>query len=149
MSSGNRPPADEPDQQIQNLANSLLHFADAMLRRYRMFRPMAGVVDRRGEVVHLGGYEGPDRPPSAAVIEHLAGKLRDGCTGEGHVAAGIVYDALATPPGTEEETDAVVVDVDHACGRSFRFFFPYRFDGDELEIGKVFTTPGSHRFYNP
>jgi hypothetical protein len=54
-----------------------------------------------------------DHPKSAQLIAALKSSFRGAATTHEIVASALVYDLRVTPPGRQEKTDAIAIDLDH------------------------------------
>jgi hypothetical protein len=51
-------------EEVEDLMNELIPFAQNMLTEYGEFFPFGGVVTSKGEIVHISAYDGNEQPPS-------------------------------------------------------------------------------------
>src|SRR5438309_3725635 len=61
----------QPKADCETLMNSVLPFAERMLKEYGEFFPFGGAMRPSGEIVSVGGKTDQERPPSAEVIKLL------------------------------------------------------------------------------
>jgi hypothetical protein len=76
-----------------------LPFAQEMLRKHGEFFPFAGSMSTSGEIAHVGGYTGDERPSSQEVIDLLIDGLRERATSGDLRAAAICLDVRTIPLG--------------------------------------------------
>ena len=55
----------------EKLLDSLLPFAEKMLKEHREFFPFGGHMTLDGEITHEGAYNGSEHPPSQELIDLL------------------------------------------------------------------------------
>jgi hypothetical protein len=123
------------------LFNTLLPFAQTMLREYGEFYPFGATMSSSGEIRHVGAkMEDDDQPPSQPLIDLLTETFKkQAATGELR-AAGICYDVLTVPPGEDRKRDAICCGLEHYSGKTVDVFVPCvkARDGD-VQYGKVFS----------
>lgn len=132
-----------PSKQCEALVRTLVPFAEKMICEHGDFRPFGGVVDSGGIIHLVGMWERVDRRPSEMIRDLHGTMVRNAGAGE-ILAAAILYDVRATPPGTKTNMDAIAVDVDHYTGISQTVIYPYRFEGRELRLCKCYAVKNQH-----
>jgi hypothetical protein len=139
-----RPP--ERDD-LDALLNSLLPFAQDMLRKHGEFLPFGAVMTTDGAIGLVAGDAGEEHPPSQEVIDLLADGMRARAEAGEITAAGICFDVrLRTPDG--KATDAIQVSLEHRAGDAASVLMPYskgRFTG--LKFGELSSAPGERRVF--
>jgi len=139
-------PLDEKAQkeQLGRLQDSVLPFAERMLKGAGEFYPFGGTMNAQGVITQVGGYTGSERPKFAEVIALLKEGFRKQAESRQIVASALVYDVRVIPPGSKEKTDAVAVSLDHRGGMSIIMLYPYRISADkQVSFGQPFAQKGS------
>lgn len=124
---------------VMNLA---LPFAEEMLQEHGEFFPFGATMNAKGEINHIGGYDGREHPPSADIIKLLKDGFRARAKNGEVKATALVYDVRVILPGSGEESDAVAVSLNHRANYSVIVLFPYRIDGGKVEFGEAFAQEG-------
>jgi hypothetical protein len=112
---------------IDDLLNDLLPFAEKMLRKAREFLPFGAITKPDGQIVWEGAYDGDDLPLSQDLIDILNESHKRMADGHELRACAVVYDIRTTPPGKSKKQDAICVSVDHINGYSAQLIHPYKF----------------------
>lgn len=122
--------------------NVALPFAEAMLQKHGEFFPFGATMNGKGEVSHVGGYDGREHPASADIIKLLKEAFRAGAkTGEIKATA-LVYDVRVVLPASGEKSDAVAVSLNHRANYSVVVLFPYRIESGKVVFGDTFAQKG-------
>lgn len=125
-------------------------FAEEMLTKHQEFYPFGAIMDRSGQMGHVGGWTGDEHPPSSDIIDLLRRSFRREAQQEECVATALVYDILTIPPGKDIKQDAIAVELDHHDDHSVIVAFPYSFDQEgELVLEEPFATKGEGRVFSP
>lgn len=125
------------------LLDTLLPFAEKMLRKHREFFPFGGSMNPSGEIVHEGAYDGSEQPPSQDLIDLLRESHQKSASEKQLRACATVYEIRTIPPGLNEKQDAIAVEIDHFGGYSVVVIFPYSFTANgDLSITAPFATQG-------
>ena len=133
----------EPTEEIQEILNFLLPFAEQMLSEHGEFYPYAAALGSDGEVSAVGAdLEDDDSPDVGEVLLALHEGLRKQAA-EGEIrASGIAADVTLTDPDSGEITDAVQVELDHADADAVDIFVPYETEGDGIKFGELVAAEG-------
>ena len=132
----------EPTDEIQEILNFLLPFAEQMLSEHGEFFPYAAALGSDGEVSAVGADLEDDSPDVGEVLVALHQGLREQAA-EGEIrASGIAADVTLTDPDTGETTDAVQVELDHADADAVDIFVPYETEGDGIKFGELVAAEG-------
>ena len=130
-----------PREDLDELVDFLLSFAEEQLRAHGEFHPFAGKINARGDVVPVAMDMGDDGLPDAsAVIDELAAALR---ADPDVRATGICFDV-----SLEDGSDAARVDLEHRDAEPLAVCLPYsrkRLRG--LQFGEIFAAPGPVRVF--
>ena len=137
----------EPRAEAEELMDEVLPFAQQMLERHSEFIPYGGAMKPNGEIVSVAGYDGDEYPASQDIINLLKGAFRAaGKSGE-YKATAIVFGVRVVPPGSEETTDAIAVELDHKENYSVVVLFPYQLINGAVEFGQVFAGAGENGIF--
>ncbi len=137
-----------PKQDCEDLLSALLPVAKQMLTRYREFYPLGGTISPSGEIAHVSGWTGDERPPSADLIALLNDVFRRGATAAKYRATALVFDVRVVPPGATAKQDAIAVNLDHQDGYSVVVMFPYTFSSaGELLVSAPFASAGTKSIF--
>jgi hypothetical protein len=121
---------------LDRLLNTVLPFADEMLRRHGEFYPYGVAITRDGEeqVFAADPGETEDPNPSEVLTSLVQGMSEEK---DELRAAALVSDV------TSGRTDAVMVHLEHADSMAITVILPYRVDGqdDEVEYDEMAATP--------
>lgn len=130
-----------PREDLDELVDFLLSFAEEQLRAHGEFHPFAGKITARGDVVPVMVDMGDDEfPDPHAVIDGLAAALR---ADPDVRATGICYDVTL-----EQGADAACVDLEHREADPVTVCLPYRRKRLRgLQFGAVFAAPGPVRSF--
>jgi hypothetical protein len=128
----------EAQEQLDELLNVVLPFAQQELEKHGEFFPYAAAIDASGEpeLVAAVPAEGGERPASTDVIDACLAAL--GEKRERIQAAAVVAD-VSTPDG-----DAIRVELEHAEGHAIAVFLPYSKKrlGIGVDYGELHAQPG-------
>jgi hypothetical protein len=115
---------DDPREEIEQILNYLLPFAERMLSSHGEFYPYAATMDVGGEVQAV----------SAAADEQASrGAIR---------ASGIAADVTLTDPDSGDTTDAVQLELDHAETDAVDVYVPYTAGDEGIEFGELVAAAG-------
>jgi hypothetical protein len=132
----------EPTDEIQELLNFLLPYAERMLSEHGEFYPYAAALDSDGELNAVGTELDDDSPDVGEVLLALHQGLRERAA-EGEIrASGIAADVTLTDPDSGETTDAVQVELDHAEADAVDIFVPYESEGEGIKFGELVAAEG-------
>lgn len=128
--------------------NSLLPFAETMLKRHGEFYPYGGYIKPDGEIVDVGaGDPDTDNPRSADLIYVLRTSLRELAEAGRCRATAIIFDVGVTLPASDQKSDAIQVCLDHAEDYSVEVFVPYRIVDNDVVFGEIFAQAGKHEVF--
>lgn len=131
-----------PKDEVEELMNELIPFAQKMLAEHGEFFPFGGVITSKGEIVHVGASDGNEKPPSKKLIELMVEGFRDKAkTGE-YRATAILFDVKVQIPESKEKTDAIQVNLDHIDGYSVEVFLPYKIEKSKVAYSEMFAQKG-------
>jgi len=132
----------KPKEEIEELLNFLLPFAEQMLAKEGEFYPYAAIVDAQGEVTAVATYEGDEHPDVGDLLVTLHDQLRERAAEGAIRASGIAADVTLTDPESGKTTDAVQVQLDHADAEAVDIYAPYERQGDEVKFGELVAAEG-------
>jgi len=133
----------EPSDEIQEILNFLLPFAEQMLNEHGEFYPYAAAVDSEGELSAVGAQvDESESPDVGEVLLALHEGLRAQAA-EGSIrASGIAADVTLTDPDSGDTTDAVQVELDHAEAEPVDVFVPYETESGGIKFGELVAAEG-------
>ncbi len=129
------------------LLNATLPFAEQMLRAHGEFLPFGARMLPDGEIVSVGVEDGEDHSGSQNLIDALQVAFIAGAADGDLVATALVYDVRVVPPGANEKTDAIALNLDHRDNYSVTVFFPYALSEGEPQIGDAFASAGDYAVF--
>jgi hypothetical protein len=132
----------EPTDEIQELLNFLLPFAERMLTENGEFYPYAASVASDGEVSAVAIHLGDEHPDAGDLLVSLHEQLRMQAADGEIRASGIAADVTLTDPDSGETTDAVQVQLDHAQGDAVDIYVPYESAEGGLKFGELVAAEG-------
>jgi hypothetical protein len=132
----------EPTEEIQELLNFLLPYAERMLSQHGEFYPYAAALDSDGELNAVGADIGDDSPDVGGLLIALHEGLRERAAEGAIRASGIAADVTLTDPDSGETTDAVQVELDHADADAVDIFVPYETEGEGIKFGELVAAEG-------
>jgi hypothetical protein len=137
-----------PKEELDELMNDILPFAQKMLSEHGEFFPYGGAITSKGEIIHIGASDGDEQPPSQKLIDVLIESFQAQAKAEAYRATAIVFDVRVKPPSSEHKTDAVQINLDHAGGVSVECFLPYVIkDKGKVVYGEMFAQKGSAKIF--
>lgn len=141
--------SDHGRREAEALLFEVLPFGQGVLDDSGELYPYGAYMRKNGEIVFVGAeIRGEDRPRSAELIHLLNSDFREKAQESKIRAAAIVFDVRVSPPGTDRETDAIQVDVEHIASYCAEVFFPYwRKEDGHLHFGDAFAQPGTRSIF--
>jgi hypothetical protein len=131
----------EPREEIEQLLNYLLPFAEQMLSKHGEFYPYAAIMDAGGEVQAVAAAA-DEHPDVGELLLALHAELREQASQGAIRASGIAADVTLTDPDSGEETDAVQLELDHADTDAVDVYVPYGTGTEGIEFGELVAAPG-------
>jgi hypothetical protein len=133
----------EPTDEIQELLNFLLPYAEQMLTQHGEFYPYAAALDSDGELNAVAtDVDDDDSVDVTEVLLALHHGLRERAAEGAIRASGIAADVTLTDPDSGETTDAVQVELDHADADAVDIFVPYETEGEGIKFGDLVAAEG-------
>jgi len=131
-----------PKEQCETLLDSVLPFAERMLRQHSEFYPFGASMKPDGTVALAASYNGTEHQLSDALIKLLREGFQQSARGGEIIATALVYDVQVVEPGATRKTDAVAVELDHRDNYSVVVYFPYVLKSDQTTLGTAFANAG-------
>ena len=131
----------DPKEEIEELLNYLLPFAEERLSADGEFYPYAAMVSADGELKSVAAATGED-PEVGDLLVALHEELRAQAAGGSIRASGIAADVTLTDPDSGETTDAVQLELDHANGDPVDIYVPYETAPDGVKFGEPVSAAG-------
>jgi hypothetical protein len=132
----------EATEEIQELLNFLLPYAERMLGQHGEFYPYAAAIDSTGSIEPIGPAVESDDPDVGDILVALHADLREQAAEGAIRASGIAADVTITDPDSGETTDAVQVELDHAEGAALDVYVPYERAGPDVTFGELVAAQG-------
>ena len=131
----------EPKEEIEQLLNYLLPFAEQMLSKHGEFYPYAATMDAGGEVQAVSAA--PDEQPDVGdLLLTLHAELREQASRGAIRASGIAADVTLTDPDSGKVMDAVQLELDHAETDAVDVYVPYETEDDGIKFGELVAAAG-------
>ena len=135
-------PANNPKTDCETLMNSVLPFAEQMLRSHGEFLPFGGAMRPDGELVSVAGYDGDEHPRSSDVIRLIKDGFVEAARQGQFKATALVYDLRIKLPSTDHKSDAIAVSLNHRDDYSIVVIFPYKIDNGKLVVEAALAQKG-------
>jgi len=132
----------EPTDEIQELLNFLLPYAEQMLNQHGEFYPYAAALDSDGELNAVGTDLDDETPDVGELLLALHQGLREQAAEGAIRASGIAADVTLTDPDSGETTDAVQVELDHADADAVDIFVPFETEAEGIKFGELVAAEG-------
>jgi hypothetical protein len=132
----------EPTEEIQEILNFMLPYAEQMLSEHGEFYPYAAALDAEGQLNALGADVNDDSADVGEVLLALHEGLRERAAEGAIRASGIAADVTLTDPDSGETTDAVQVELDHADADPVDIFVPYETQPEGIKFGELVAAEG-------
>lgn len=133
---------------LNKLLDALVRMAEHLLVKQGAFLPIGAIMRPNGEIHHVAGQTGEERPGAQALIKLLTGTFQKEAA-EGRIrAAGISYDVLTVPPSKHQKQDAICCGLEHYTGESVDVFKPYaRAEDGKFHFEQLFATKRTQQFF--
>jgi hypothetical protein len=132
----------DPKTDCEALMNSVLPFAEQMLRNHSEFLPFGGAMRPSGELVSVAGYDGDEHPRSLDLIRLINDGFVEAARQGQFKATALVYDVRIKLPSTGDKSDAIAVSLNHRDNYSVVVIFPYKIDNGKLTVGNALAQKG-------
>ena len=83
-----------PKDDLEELLNGLMPFAEGMLSKYGEFFPFGGSMTPDGKIAQMAAYDGQERQPPEDAIEMMIEAFRQGAR-EGQIKACAIFRSIA------------------------------------------------------
>ena len=131
----------EPKEEIEQLLNFLLPFAEEQLSKEGEFYPYAAMLLADGALKSVTTEAG-EEPEVPDLLVALHEELRRRAAQGAIRASGIAADVTLTDPDSGETTDAVQLELDHADADAVDIYVPYETAGSEVKFGELVSAQG-------
>ena len=128
--------------EAEELVNAVLPRAEDMLIARGEFLPFGSAVTVDGEITQLAVGDEHRDSSIEDVIEALKGKLRNGADTNTYRATALVFPIQAQLPGSDDETEAVAIALDHQANYSVVLIIPYALSDGAVEFGEAVAQQG-------
>ena len=126
---------ENPEQDIEQLIQYSIGFADELLNKHKEFYPFASYISVVGELVPIRVNSEEEFPDSHELIIELLEVLNNIQESGDLVAYAIAIDSRVTNDRFPETIDAIAIQTFHAQReQQINYYFPYRFLDEILEI---------------
>jgi hypothetical protein len=126
---------ENPQQDIEQLIQYSIGFADELLNKHREFYPFASYISVVGELVPIRVNTEEEFPDSSELITELLEVLESLEESGELIAYAIAIDSNVTNDQYPGSTDAITVQTFHSQQeQQLNYYFPYRFVDEQLEI---------------
>ena len=132
---------------LQALVDSLLPFAQSLLRKHGDFHPFGAWMNSDGTIRWIAADSGEEFPDAHTLINMMTEMIERKAIALEIRAAAICYDCLTVPPGDTVKTDAIGFNLERYSGESLSVFVPYMKQGEEPHFGAMFATAGTTQFF--
>jgi hypothetical protein len=130
------------------LLDALLRFAKECLLKDGAFLPFAAEMSRDGEISHLAGYTGEERPGAPKVLASLEAALRAQAKQSEMRAAGIAVDIRFASRPNEPKSDAIQVFLEHREGNVVNVILPYwKMGPGDVRYGRLMAVRGEAKIF--
>jgi len=137
-----------PKEELEQLMNEVLPFAQKMLKDYGEFYPYGGFINSKGEIVFSGAHDGNEHPSSKDLIDLMTKAFQTAAKSGECRATAIMYDSRIIPPGSTQKSDAIAINLDHADGLSIIVFLPYQIkEKGNVIYGEMFAQKGESKIF--
>ena len=134
--------------EIDELLNGVLPFAQQMLSEYGEFLPYGGALTSEGELIDIGASNEEEYPSSQELIDLMTESFQAMAESGEYRATAIVCDVRVVVPSTRNSSDAIRVLLDHVKGESVEVLLPYEAkEGGEISYGEMFAQKGEARIF--
>ena len=131
----------DPREEIEQILNYLLPFAERMLSSHGEFYPYAATMDAGGEVQAVSAAA-EEQPDVGELLIALHAELREQASRGAIRASGIAADVTLTDPDSGDTKDAVQLELDHAETDAVDVYVPYTTGTDGIEFGELVAAAG-------
>lgn len=134
---------------IDALLNTVLPFAQQMLKKHGEFFPFGATMDKRGEIVLAAGAVEQEYPLAQDIIDLLVARFREQATKGTIKGCGVCYISRVVPPNDTRKVEAISASLEHESGEAVAVFLPYH-KGlfGHISYGQLFAGGLDHQVFN-
>jgi hypothetical protein len=136
-----------PKEQSEGLLDSILPFAEKMLKDHGEFHPFGATLKSDGTSAMVASSDGTEKPKSQPLIDLIRNGFKSSAAKHEIIASALAYDVRVTPPGSSSKTDAVAVELDHRDNYSVVVYFPYFIRSGAVVFGEAFASAGARSIF--
>jgi hypothetical protein len=129
---------------LQALVDSLLPFAQSLLRKQGDFHPFGAWMNSDGAIRWIAADSGEESPDPLTLISMMTEMIERKAVALEIRAAAICDDCLTVPPG---DSVKIGFNLERYSGESLSLFVPYINRGEEPHFGTMFATAGTTQFF--
>jgi hypothetical protein len=133
--------------EAEELVNAVLPHAEGMLVAHGEFFPFGGALTLDGELAELSVGEEHRNSPVETIVEELKSRLRGGAGTNTYRATALVFPIQAQLPDSDDETEAVAIELDHQANFSVVLIIPYVLSEGAVEFGEAVAQQGAHEVF--
>ena len=134
--------------ELDQLLDSVLTFAQQMLKVHGEFYPFGESLDVTGKRAMDGAHTGSEHPPSQELIDLLVQAYAHRARSGELRAAAVCADVRVVPPGKVGKTDAISVGLEHQSGEAVNVFLPYQKGWfGRIRYGELFASARDPQFF--
>jgi hypothetical protein len=137
-----------PRDELDEVLNALLPFAQEMLQKHGEFYPFAAAMTRECELASVAGDVGSEQPDPRELADFLFDALREMAQRGEIKASGVCVNVTVSGEAGGGVGDAIGVFLEHAEDEPVEVFLPYarrRLRGYTFE--ELFANPGHRRVF--
>ena len=129
---------------MEELINSIVSQAKQFLLDFGEFFTFGFAISKEGKISSIGVHFGDEHPASQEVIMHLEKGFKSGLLNGSYSVVAMCVDVLATPPGSNEKTEALEIRIDGIDIEPINYYFPYSKQANgEIAIQGKYSTSGT------
>lgn len=133
--------------EAEELVNAVLPHAEGMLAAHGEFFPFGGALTLAGELAELSVGEEHRNSPVELVVDELKSRLRGGAGTNTYRATALVFPIRAQLPDSDDETEAVAIELDHQANFSVVLIIPYVLADGAVKFGEAVAQQGAHEIF--
>jgi len=114
-----------PREEMDQLFDALVTFAQSMLEEHGEFYPVGAWIDEQGELGVVAADDGDERPDPRELIELLHKLMRERASSGTIRACAVCVDVRARRAEEAASTDAISVAIEHAAAEPVTVLQPY------------------------
>ncbi len=115
-----------PKDDLDELLNMLMPFAQQQLSKYGEFYPFGATMSTEGEIAPVMAAGDDEHPESQELIDTMTKAFRKEAAAGKIRAVGICFDVRIVPPGENEKTDAICIRLEHQSSEAIEVYLPYK-----------------------